>query len=72
MKLALTSVLLLLTFAIAATATPVEPCTPGQTTPGPGTVVAQSGCCMFGGGMCGCDQGRVRCCDGRLSSNCRC
>lgn len=33
MKLALTSVLLLLTFAIAATATPVEPCTPGQTTP---------------------------------------
>lgn len=72
MKLALTAVLLLLTFGIAATATPLEPCYAAQAASAPGMAIAQSGCCMFGGGVCGCDQGHVRCCDGRLSSNCRC
>lgn len=30
------------------------------------------GCCSHHGGVCGCDGGRVRCCDGALSPSCGC
>jgi hypothetical protein len=30
------------------------------------------GCCSWHGGVCGCQGGRVLCCDGTLSPTCRC
>jgi hypothetical protein len=30
------------------------------------------GCCSWHGGVCGCQGGRVLCCDGTLSRTCRC
>jgi hypothetical protein len=30
------------------------------------------GCCSWHGGVCGCINGRVLCCDGTLSPTCRC
>lgn len=32
----------------------------------------RSGCCSWHGGVCGCRNGRVVCCDGTLSPTCRC
>jgi hypothetical protein len=31
-----------------------------------------AGCCHYNRGVCGCDNGRVRCCDGKVSASCRC
>src|SRR5258705_13659543 len=31
-----------------------------------------SGCCHYNKGVCGCDNGRARCCDGKVSASCRC
>ncbi|HEU4371256.1 MAG TPA: hypothetical protein VFV05_23795 [Methylomirabilota bacterium] len=31
-----------------------------------------AGCCHYNKGVCGCDAGRARCCDGRVSASCRC
>jgi hypothetical protein len=33
---------------------------------------SQSGCCHYNGGVCGCESGRARCCDGKTSTSCRC
>lgn len=33
---------------------------------------AQQGCCSWHGGVCGCQGGRVVCCDGRYSPSCGC
>lgn len=30
------------------------------------------GCCSWHGGVCGCENGRVVCCDGTYSPSCRC
>lgn len=35
-------------------------------------VVERTGCCSSHGGACGCEKGRVKCCDGALSPSCRC
>ncbi|QJT08977.1 hypothetical protein [Oceanidesulfovibrio marinus] len=37
-----------------------------------GPVIAGRGCCSWHGGQCGCENGRVKCCDGTLSPTCRC
>lgn len=34
--------------------------------------VVQSGCCSWHGGVCGCQYGRVVCCDGSYSPSCGC
>lgn len=34
--------------------------------------LAQQGCCSWHGGVCGCQGGRVVCCDGRYSPSCGC
>jgi hypothetical protein len=34
--------------------------------------VSRRGCCSWHGGVCGCRNGRVLCCDGTLSPTCRC
>jgi len=34
--------------------------------------IAKSGCCSSHGGVCGCVDGRVKCCDGTLSPTCTC
>lgn len=34
--------------------------------------MAQSGCCHYDGGVCGCEGSRARCCDGKKSASCRC
>lgn len=34
--------------------------------------LAQSGCCSWHGGVCGCNGGRATCCDGTLSPSCGC
>jgi hypothetical protein len=31
-----------------------------------------SGCCHYNKGVCGCESGRARCCDGKVSASCRC
>jgi len=31
-----------------------------------------SGCCHYNKGVCGCENGKPRCCDGKLSASCRC
>jgi hypothetical protein len=31
-----------------------------------------TGCCHYNRGVCGCDSGRARCCDGKVSASCRC
>jgi hypothetical protein len=31
-----------------------------------------SGCCHYNQGVCGCESGRARCCDGKVSASCRC
>jgi len=33
---------------------------------------ATTGCCHYNKGVCGCDSGRARCCDGKVSASCRC
>lgn len=35
-------------------------------------LIAQSGCCSWHGGVCGCSSGRAQCCDGALSPSCGC
>ena len=30
------------------------------------------GCCHYNKGVCGCEDGRARCCDGKVSASCRC
>lgn len=35
-------------------------------------IVAQRGCCSWHGGVCGCKNGRVVCCDNTYSPSCRC
>lgn len=37
-----------------------------------GEKAAQQGCCSWHGGVCGCQGGRVVCCDGRYSPSCGC
>ena len=32
----------------------------------------RSGCCSWHGGVCGCSNGRAKCCDGTLSPSCDC
>ena len=34
--------------------------------------LAQSGCCSWHKGVCGCSGGRTACCDGTLSPSCTC
>lgn len=34
--------------------------------------LAQQGCCSWHDGVCGCSNGRVKCCDGTLSPSCTC
>jgi len=31
-----------------------------------------AGCCHYNRGVCGCESGRARCCDGKVSASCRC
>jgi hypothetical protein len=31
-----------------------------------------AGCCHYNKGVCGCESGRARCCDGKVSASCRC
>ena len=35
-------------------------------------VIQQRGCCSWHGGVCGCENGRVVCCDGEFSPSCTC
>lgn len=35
-------------------------------------ILAQRGCCSHHGGVCGCQSGRVTCCDGSYSPSCTC
>lgn len=34
--------------------------------------IAKQGCCSHHGGVCGCSNGRVICCDGTKSPSCKC
>ena len=36
------------------------------------TTLEKSGCCSWHGGVCGCENGRAKCCDGTLSPSCGC
>lgn len=37
-----------------------------------GEQVARRGCCSHNKGVCGCVDGRIKCCDGTLSPTCTC
>lgn len=34
--------------------------------------IERRGCCSHHGGVCGCENGRAKCCDGTLSPTCGC
>lgn len=34
--------------------------------------IERRGCCSWHGGVCGCSNGRTKCCDGTLSPTCGC
>ncbi len=36
------------------------------------TTMQARGCCSWHGGVCGCSNGRAKCCDGTLSPSCGC
>ena len=38
----------------------------------PQVQIAGRGCCSWHGGVCGCVDGRAKCCDGSLSPTCGC
>jgi hypothetical protein len=38
----------------------------------PQDLIGRSGCCSWHGGVCGCEGGRVVCCDGVYSPTCTC
>ena len=37
-----------------------------------GQCIVKRGCCSSHGGVCGCQNGRSKCCDGTLSPSCQC
>lgn len=36
------------------------------------SAAGSTGCCHYNKGVCGCQDGRARCCDGKVSATCRC
>lgn len=34
--------------------------------------LAQEGCCLAQGGVCGCNYGQILCCDGQYDADCQC
>jgi hypothetical protein len=44
-----------------------EPCAAPAAAP-----ASTGGCCHYNRGVCGCEGGRARCCDGKVSASCRC
>ncbi len=36
------------------------------------SAAGSTGCCHYNRGVCGCESGRARCCDGKVSASCRC
>jgi hypothetical protein len=38
----------------------------------PAAAAGGSGCCHYNKGVCGCEDGKPRCCDGKVSASCRC
>ncbi|HEX6210978.1 MAG TPA: hypothetical protein VF136_09380 [Methylomirabilota bacterium] len=36
------------------------------------SAAGRAGCCHYNKGVCGCQNGRARCCDGKVSASCRC
>lgn len=55
--------------------TSIDPATynsPCLTQPNDKTEVNRRGCCSHHGGVCGCENGRAKCCDGTLSPTCGC
>ena len=38
----------------------------------PESEIQKKGCCSTHGGVCGCEGGRIKCCDGSFSPSCRC
>lgn len=38
----------------------------------PEAMPERRGCCSWHGGVCGCSNGRAKCCDGTLSPSCGC
>ncbi len=36
------------------------------------TQLAQEGCCLNQGGVCGCEYGQILCCDGQYDATCEC
>src|SRR5215470_11571543 len=38
----------------------------------PAAAAGSSGCCHYNKGVCGCEDGKPRCCDGKVSASCRC
>jgi hypothetical protein len=44
----------------------------GDCTIGTAAAAGTAGCCHYNQGVCGCDGGSARCCDGKVSASCRC
>jgi hypothetical protein len=38
----------------------------------PAAAAGSTGCCHYNKGVCGCEDGRPRCCDGKVSASCSC
>jgi len=71
MKKLLTAIFLFSTLTACATTSQQTATTPCPQ-PAATDSIAQRGCCSHHSGVCGCEHGRVACCDGTLSPSCGC
>jgi hypothetical protein len=67
-------IVVLLTLGLGAVAwsTGSLPGTGGGCAISPADAAGTSGCCHYNKGVCGCEDGKPRCCDGKVSASCRC
>ena len=69
----LTTVVLVM-LALGVTAWPASPLegNDGRCLVPVAEAAGSAGCCHYNQGVCGCESGRARCCDGKVSASCRC
>ena len=67
-----TAALVALALGVGAWATGSIPGTAGTCAVPTAWAAGTQGCCHYNKGVCGCEGGRARCCDGKVSASCRC
>ena len=65
-------VLVTLGLGVTAWAGPSRPGDTGRCGVAPAAAASSGGCCHYNMGVCNCEGGRARCCDGKVSASCAC